>query len=160
MPEPPRRSTGFSIHAMRGNCLRSALTAELFDVQKESVRLRNLGARQGFPLIESSKSCCSGIRVGKHFLLICPAAECVDFILLREQFGSKPTLVKRDEVSAATEYQPNSVPRFGITRQLPLYAAARLYHDDRVYLGSGTPRVDIEIKTQSVLEALQPIRLT
>lgn len=97
---------------------------------------------------------------GKHFLLICPAAERVDFDRLREQFGAKPTLANRDEVSTATGYDPNSVSPFGIKRQLPLYADVRFFHVDRVYLGSGTPGIDIEIKTQSVLQALQPVCTT
>jgi Cys-tRNA(Pro)/Cys-tRNA(Cys) deacylase len=111
----------------------------------------------GIPLARVFKTLLFDDGRGEHILLICPTAERVDLDLLGRQLGAQPTLAKRQMVSAVTGYEPSSVSPFGIERQLTLYADARLFHGDRVYLGSGAPGVDIELSSLAVLEGLRPI---
>jgi prolyl-tRNA editing enzyme YbaK/EbsC (Cys-tRNA(Pro) deacylase) len=105
----------------------------------------------GIPLDRVFKTMLLKDSGSKYFLLICPAAERVDFDLLREQFGANQTLAKRDEVSAVTRHLPTSVSPIGIKRPLSLYADARLFHGDLVYLGSGPQESILRSKHRACL---------
>jgi Cys-tRNA(Pro) deacylase len=94
---------------------------------------------------------------GTYVLVLMPGARKVNWTKLRKHLGvSRMTTATSEEVREVTGYETGAVSPFGLSQSIRLLADRRIMTHDEISIGAGIRNAGVILKSQDLLEILEP----